>query len=150
LNKELATYKRINAALQIRRTIEKLVFELPDTARYEASGSGPRWKTLWKDTWKDAATNPRNPFHELWKSATGQYAKREYETKGADLFREMSGEIHGYDKRDFDYEHFDTFTRGIANVLRPKSVNQNTGEVNWKSEVNKYKVFWTEGPGAGS
>ena len=33
LNSELASYKRINTALQIRRTIEKLTFELPETSR---------------------------------------------------------------------------------------------------------------------
>lgn len=142
LNKELASYKRINAALQIRRTIEKLVSELPETPEFDMDGSGPKWQKLWAVIWADAGTNLSNPFHKLWTDAKGQYARNDYQLKGRALFGDMSNEIHGYDRRDFDYEHFDPSTRGIANVLRPETVDDRTGEVDWKREIRKYPVTW--------
>ena len=56
LNKELTSYKRINAALQTRYTIEKLVFELPDTAQYDVTGSGPNGKNCGTKSGKTQAT----------------------------------------------------------------------------------------------
>lgn len=138
LKKQLDSYKRINAALQIRHTIEKLTFELPETPRYDVKGSGPKWHIFWDDIWNNAATDSKNPFHKLWMNAKGDYARNNYRDKGRDLFADMSGEIHGYDKRDFDYEHFDSSARNIANVLRPEIIDGKTGEVDWKDEIKKY------------
>lgn len=55
LNKELISYKRINAALQTRHTIEKPTFELPDTEQYDFPGSGPKWRVLWNQIWENAS-----------------------------------------------------------------------------------------------
>lgn len=50
----------------------------------------------------------------------------------------MSAEIHGYDKLDDEYEHFDTSIRAIARVLHPEETIANTREVNWEQEIKKY------------
>ena len=144
LNKELMSYKRINAALQTRHTIEKLTFELPDTAQYDFSGPGPKWQVLWDQIWADASGNVKNPFHNLWTQSTGPYARDNIRDKGRNLFADMSGEIHGYDRRNkFDYEHFDVSTRRVAMILHenPK-VDQGTGDVAWVQEIRKYPIAW--------
>jgi hypothetical protein len=149
LNKELTSYKRINAALQTRHTIEKLVFELPDTAQYDHEGSGPKWLILWDQIWADARENENNPFHDLWTQATGQYARDNIRDKGRALFADMSGEIHGYEQRPprnaFDYEHFDISARKIAMRLHENLiVDNNTGDVKWDREIRKYPVAWPD------
>lgn len=60
----------------------------------------------------------------------------------------MSEEIHGYEKMHFDYEHFDPSTRKTAEALRPKSLNNSTGEVDWKKEIKRYVVSWPKNPEA--
>lgn len=146
LNKELLSFKRINAALQTRHTIEKLTFELPDTAQYDLTGSGPRWQKLWNQIWADAAGNVNNPFHNLWTQSTGQYARDNIRDKGRNLFADMSGEIHGYDQRrrnTFDYEHFDVSARKVAMILHENPVvDEKTGDVDWAQEIRKYPVAW--------
>jgi hypothetical protein len=146
LNKELASYKHINAALQTRHTIEKLVFELPDTREYDDTGSGPKWRTLWGRIWADAGQDANNPFHNLWTQSTGEYARNNIRDKGRDLFADMSGEIHGYDRgrRDaFDYEHFDASARRVAQTLHATlNVSDRTGDANWADEIRKYPVNW--------
>ena len=140
------SYKRINAALQTRHIIEKLTFELPDTAEYDLSGSGPKWQVLWNQIWADASGNVNNPFHDLCTQSTGPYARDNILVKGRNLFSDMSGEIHGYDQRQrntFDYEHFDISTRRVAMILHenPK-VDQRTGDVAWAEEIRKYPIAW--------
>ena len=148
LNKELTSYKRINAALQTRYTIEKLVFELPDTAQYDVTGSGPKWEKLWHQIWQDASKNIENPFHTLWTTSTGQYTRDNIREKGQKLFADMSGEIHGYDQGQtdkLDYEHFDASARKIAEILHNKpTIDQSTGDVAWKEEIRKYPVDWPD------
>lgn len=147
-NKELTSYKRINAALQTRYTIEKLVFELPDTAQYDVTGSGPKWERLWHQIWQDASKNVDNPFHTLWTQSTGQHARDNIQEKGRNLFADMSGEIHGYDQgqRDkLDYEHFDASARKIAKILHDEPIiNPRTGDVAWNKEIRKYPVAWPD------
>lgn len=144
LNQQLTRYKRINAALQTRHTIEKLVFQLPKTKAYKVSGSGPKWQALWTRIWADASTNASNPFHKLWTDSTGAYARKNIENKGLALFADMSGEIHGYDQtrpNTFDYEHFDASARKVAMILHENQiVDQNTGDVDWGREIGKYPV----------
>jgi hypothetical protein len=144
----LTSYKRINAALQTRYTIEKLVFELPDVAQYDVTGSGPKWEKLWHQIWQDASKNVDNPFHALWTQSTGQYARDNIQEKGRDLFADMSGEIHGYDQgqRDkLDYEHFDSSARKIARILPDEPIiNPRTGDVAWNKEIRKYPVAWPD------
>jgi hypothetical protein len=152
LNKELTSYKRINAALQTRHTIEKLVFQLPDTPEYDFPGSGPKWKALWDQIWADASGIANNPFHNLWNQATGDYARNNIRDKGRTLFADMSGEIHGYDGRrgneprqgiDFDYEHFDASARKVATTLHGHlSIDQSTGEVDWTQAIRRYPIQW--------
>ena len=146
LAKESMSYKRINAALQTRHTIEKLTFELPDTAQYDHSGSGPKWQVLWDQIWADASGNANNPFHNLWTQSTGQYARDNIREKGRNLFADMSGEIHGYEQRPrntFDYEHFDVSTRKVAMILHEGPiVDQRTGDVAWAQEIRKYPIAW--------
>ena len=148
LNKELTSYKRINAALQTRYTIEKLVFELPDTAQYDVTGSGPKWERLWHQIWQDARKNVDNPFHTLWTQSTGQYARDNIRDKGRALFADMSGEIHGYDQGQtdkLDYEHFDASARKIAKILHDEpEINPRTGDVAWNKEIRKYPVAWPD------
>ena len=146
LNKELTSYKRINAALQIRHTIEKLTFELPDTAQYDFPGSGPKWRVLWDQIWANASRNENNPFHNLWTQSTGEYARDNIRDKGRNLFADMSGEIHGYDQRRrnaFDYEHFDISAQRVATILQANPiVDQTTGDVDWAHEIRKYPIAW--------
>lgn len=152
LSKELTSYKRINAALQTRHTIEKLVFELPDTVEYNFPGSGPKWQALWNQIWADASENTNNPFHNLWNHATGDYARNNIRDKGRTLFADMSGEIHGYDGRHgneprqgiaFDYEHFDASARKVATTLHGHlTIDQSTGEVDWTQAICKYPIKW--------
>ena len=146
LNKKLMSYKRINAALQTRHTIEKLTFELPDTAQYDLPGSGPRWQVLWDQIWADASGNVNNPFHKLWTQSTGQYARDNIRDKGRTLFADMSGEIHGYDQRpqnSFDYEHFDVSARRVATILHEEPIkDRKTGDVDWAQEIRKYPIAW--------
>lgn len=147
LNKELTSYKRINAALQTRHTIEKLTFELPDTKQYyDLVGSGPKWQKLWDQIWTDASGNVNNPFHTLWNQSTGQYARDNIRDKGRNLFADMSGEIHGYDQRprnSFDYEHFDASARKVATILHENPVvDPQTGDVDWTKEIRKYPIAW--------
>lgn len=146
LNRDLTRYKRINAALQTRHTIEKLVFELPETAQYDFPGSGPKWQVLWSKIWEDASRNPANPFHKLWADSKGEYARKNIFDKGRDLFADMSGEIHGYDhgqSNAFDYEHFDVSARRVATILHENLViDQSTGDVDWALEIRKYPVAW--------
>lgn len=142
LHKELTSYKRINAALQTRHTIEKLTFELPYTAQYDLSGSGPKWQVLWNQIWADASGNVNNPFHGLWAQSKGEYARENIRDKGRNLFADMSGEIHGYDQRPrntFDYEHFDASARKVAKILHDNPiVHPKTGDVDWTQEIRKY------------
>ena len=146
LIKELTSYKRINAALQTRHTIEKLTFELPETAQYDLTGSGPKWQVLWTYIWADASQNMNNPFHDLWTQSKGEYARDNIRDKGRNLFADMSGEIHGYDQRrrnTFDYEHFDASARKVAKVLHDNPiVDQKTGDVDWTQEIRKYPIAW--------
>ena len=148
LHKELTSYKRINAALQTRYTIEKLVFELPDTAQYDVTGSGPKWEKLWHQIWQDASNNVDNPFHTLWTTSTGQYARDNIREKGRTLFADMSGEIHGYDQGQtdkLDYEHFDASARKISKILHDEpEINPRTGDVAWNEEIRKYPVAWPD------
>lgn len=153
LNKELISYKRINAALQTRHTIEKLTSALPDTAQYDFPGSGPKWQVLWNQIWADAGQNVDNPFHSLWDQSTGEYARNNIRDKGRNLFADMSGEIHGYDQRrrntldyeHFDYEHFDVSARKVAMILHEKPiVVQKTGDVDWAQEIRKYPIAWPD------
>ena len=145
LNQELMSYKRINAALQTRHTIEKLTFELPDTEQYRLSGSGPKWQALWDQIWTDASRNVENPFHDLWTQSTGSHARDNIRDKGRSLFADMSGEIHGYDRRQFDYEHFDASARKVAMILHenPK-VDEKTEDVAWEKEIRKYPIAWPD------
>ena len=146
LNKELTSYKRINAALQTRHTIEKLTFELPYTAQYDLTGSGPKWQVLWNQIWEDASRNEKNPFHDLWNQSKGEYARNNIRDKGRNLFADMSGEIHGYDQRPnntLDYEHFDASARKVAKILHDNPiVDQRTGDVDWTQEIRKYPIAW--------
>lgn len=144
LHRDLTSYKRINAALQTRHTIEKLVFELPNTTPYNVRGSGRKWQALWNKIWTDASQNVNNPFHNLWTQSGGNYARDNIRDKGQDLFADMSGEIHGYEQKQgkvLDYEHFDASARKVAQILHDKPViDQNTGDVDWANEVLKYPV----------
>lgn len=147
LNKDLMSYKRINAALQTRHTIEKLTFELPDTAQYDLTDSGPKWQKLWNQIWADASGNVNNPFHNLWTQSKGQYARDNIRDKGRNLFADMSGEIHGYQRRrnKFDYEHFDVSAGKVARILHENPViDQTTGDVDWAQEIRKYPVAWPD------
>ncbi|MCJ1436775.1 hypothetical protein MMC27_006157 [Xylographa pallens] len=148
LTKESMSYKRINAALQTRHTIEKLTFELPDTTQYDLPGSGPKWQVLWEQIWANASGNVNNPFHNLWTQSTGPYARDNIRDKGRKLFADMSGEIHGYDQRPrntFDYEHFDVSARRVAKILHEEPiVDQRTGDVDWAQEIRKYPIAWPD------
>jgi hypothetical protein len=95
----------------------------------------PKWKKLWGDIWKDAATNVRNPFHVTWREAKGERARKHISDKGEGLYGYMSDEIHWYDQRNFDYQHFDNATKKICHILRPTIVD---GQIDWAKELAKY------------
>jgi hypothetical protein len=48
LGEKLANLKRINAALQTRHTLERLVAQMP-----EGGGTTLKWKKLWENIWRD-------------------------------------------------------------------------------------------------
>jgi hypothetical protein len=139
LRHQLESYKRINAALQIRRTIERLVNQIPAEGRYNTFSAKKKWEYLWGDIRKDAETNDKNPFYEVFKEAKG-FEIEDIKRKGKALYSDMSLEIHGYEKKDFDYGHFDSATRRVTRVLRPKAelVDKDNIDVDWKEEIKKY------------
>jgi hypothetical protein len=139
LRYQLESYKRIRAALHIRRTIEKLVHEIPVKGRYKTKSPSQKWNLLWKDICASVNKNDKNPFYKLFQEAKTLELK-DIERRGKNLYADMSAEIHGYDKRDFDYEHFDSATRAITRVLRPKlePVDEDNKDVVWKEEIKKY------------
>lgn len=143
LRKELESYKRGNAALQIRRAIEKLVHEIPDIGRYHPA-PGNKWKIFWKEICDDVEKNRNdtNPFYKTSNEANGLEVK-DIKRGEAYLYSEMSAEIHGYGKKEmeaFDYENFDGATRKITRVLRPR-LDEITRQENWKKEIKQYSFI---------
>ncbi|KUJ22155.1 uncharacterized protein LY89DRAFT_715133 [Mollisia scopiformis] len=166
LRGQVQSSKRAIAALQIRRAIDKLTFELPKTAHYSygvpkkipkkvAAGYVPaddgagrvtqRWGKLWGDIWDAAETDEKSLFYKSRQDAKGQHEKQNLKKKGEELFSDMSAEIHGYNKRDQDYAQFDPATNAIAKILlKSLVVDEDSGEVDWKETIRKYPVVGRE------
>jgi hypothetical protein len=78
-------------------------------------------------------------FPALFQHATG-VGIEDIKRKGEHLYSDTSAEFHGYDKTDFDYEHFDKATRVITSILRP-TADQITNKVEWEVEIERYPCF---------
>ncbi|KAL3418799.1 hypothetical protein PVAG01_09020 [Phlyctema vagabunda] len=136
----------MNAVLQTRHTIEKLVAQLPDTPHYRSTGAGPKWRILWDDTWKAAKEGQEsNIFSAMYDRAKSRsYDEKSRDKRGKALFATMSEAIHDFRGLDIDYQNFDPATKDIVMALTPlpMNVNKDTGYVNWSKEILRYKVFY--------
>jgi hypothetical protein len=108
--------------------------------RYDVWGSGPKWTRFWEDVWEDAQTNVANPFNKLYVNAKGPYARKDIERRGANLFSDMSQDIHWYwfTEGDIDGAYFDDLTSKIAQIIWPTEIDHKTGEPKWEKEIEKY------------
>jgi hypothetical protein len=141
LEAKLAGYNLINAALQIRHTIEKLCHHLPlhepRWANIKArAGTLGLWDKLWEEIWANAASNPQNPIYPIRKKARGEHEKKNFMEKGRRLYTDMSSLIHGWDRRGWEWGYFDQQTEVLVEALRPQ-VKDGEDSVDWDEELGR-------------
>jgi hypothetical protein len=136
LRRKFEAQKRIIAAVQIRCTIENLVYAIPNKGKYDDRAAGNKWKTLWSDIQDNVKINDQNPFCALLRDASGHRAD-DIIKAGVNLYSAMSAEIHGYEGLDAEYDYFDNSTNKISHLLLP-CPHKASNDVDWKEEIKKY------------
>lgn len=140
LNKQLSEYKRASALMQVRRTIGRLVLELPKSFCDDPSPS-VRWPKLWNHIWDNAKNDSENPLYETWHRGTGEKTRQDVQNIGFRLYKDMSSEIHNYKEfRPEAFQCFDGLTRDLANNFSPRYFNRINNSANWKREIRRYYI----------
>jgi hypothetical protein len=139
LIQDLDETKKINAALQVRRSIEKLSSAFSTLRNRGQGDTTSAWNELWTEIWANAAVDNTNPFRAL--SQSQKYEFRNAAEKGKLLFADMSAEIHQYDSQTrHGYKYFHPSTQAIVDKLQP-TPDPGTGEVNWEGQLAKFGVL---------
>lgn len=84
---------------------------------------------------KMAAKNAENPFHAIRNQARSKHEIRNLKAEEQRLYGDMSALTHGWDKRDWEYEHFDPQMEALVEMLKPREAG---GKVDWEKELGRY------------